>query len=169
MPGTSCRNTLLTSRKDQAANRSFTCRSLTVYLHALELVRIGDSSVETWELVLGWMKEIIMEALLLPNPGVIIKVEGDMVDNENSVTASSNWDDLAGLSDPSKKHCAGRPCLSIEKAPYEGCSAASTSCQGISRPPAQTRDVPKPATCKNCGISRHLRTSCTRPLGASAF
>lgn len=48
-----------------AANRSFTCRSLTLYLQAMQLVRIGDSSVATYELGLGRMKEIIMEASLL--------------------------------------------------------------------------------------------------------
>lgn len=34
-------------QKDQAANQSFTGRSSTLYLHAMGLVRIGDSSVAT--------------------------------------------------------------------------------------------------------------------------
>lgn len=49
-------------QKDQAANQSFTGRSSTLYLHAMGLVRIGDSSVATYELVLGRIKDLIMEA-----------------------------------------------------------------------------------------------------------
>ncbi|XP_044429692.1 protein FAR1-RELATED SEQUENCE 5-like [Triticum aestivum] len=49
-------------QKDQAANQSFTRRSSTLYLHAMELVRIGDSSVVAYELVLKKMKDLIVEA-----------------------------------------------------------------------------------------------------------
>lgn len=60
--------------------------------------------------------------------GAIINVEGEMFDNENSVTLSGNWDALAGLSAPSKKHGAGRPCSSREKAPYEGLTKRTRFC-----------------------------------------
>ena len=75
------------------------------------------------------MKEIIMEALSLAESrdglgfegrqaadsnrnniglaGAIINGEGEMFDNENSVTLSGNWDAFAGLLASSKKHGAG--------------------------------------------------------------
>ncbi|XP_048556192.1 protein FAR1-RELATED SEQUENCE 9-like [Triticum urartu] len=48
-------------QKDQAANQSFTCRSSTLYLHAMELLRIGDSSISVYELVFGRIKDLIVE------------------------------------------------------------------------------------------------------------
>lgn len=93
---------------------------------------------------------------------MIIKVEGDMVDNANSVSASSNWDALAGLSAPSKKRCVERPCSSRENVPYEGMSKRTRFCS-ICKLPGHKKttcpdrgDVSKqpfmPANSKNCGI-----------------
>lgn len=117
-------------QKDQAANQSFTCQSSTLYLHAMEmeLVRIGDSSISAYELVLGRIKDLIVEVSPLAenrdglgiedriaaessqknngSVGAIINIDAQMGDNENSMTASGNWDALAGLSAPSKKRGA---------------------------------------------------------------
>lgn len=41
--------------------------------------------------------------------------EQAMVEHENSVTLSGNWDALAGLSAPAKKRGVGRPATSGEK------------------------------------------------------
>lgn len=104
-------------QKDQAANQSFTCRSSTLYLHSMELVRIGDSSVAAYELVLGKIKDLILEASPLGEniDGLGIEdriaveasrkknIDAEMVDNENNMTMSGNWDALAGLSAPTKK------------------------------------------------------------------
>lgn len=187
-------------QKDQAANQSFTCRSSTLYLHAMELVRIGDSSISAYELVLARIKDLIVEASPLAenrdglgiedriaaessrknngSVGAIINIDAQMGDNENSMTASGNWDALAGLSAPSKKRGVGRPCSSREKAPYEGLSKRTRFCS-ICKVPGHKRttcpdrgDVPKqprkPVTCKNCGVTGHRRTSCTRPLVPNA-
>lgn len=166
----------------------------------MELVRLGDSSVTTYELMLGRMKDIIVEASPLAetrdglgfeerqaaeanrnniaSAGAIVNVEGEMVDNENSATLSGNWDALAGLSTPSKKRGAGRPCSSREKAPFEGPSKRTRFCSICKLPDHKKTTCPergdmpeqprKPATCKNSGIAGHRRTLCTRPLGAAA-
>ncbi|XP_044346392.1 protein FAR-RED IMPAIRED RESPONSE 1-like [Triticum aestivum] len=152
-------------QKDQAVNQPFTCQSSTLYLHAMELVRIGDSSVAAYELVLRKVKDLILDAS--------IAAETNNGDNENSVTASGNWDALAGLSAQSKKRGVGRPCSSREEAPYEGLSKRTRFCS-ICKLPGHKRttcpergDVPKQprklVTCKNCGVIGHRRTSCTRP------
>lgn len=125
-------------QKDLAATQSFTCRSSTLYLHAMELVRIGDSSVAAYELVLGRIKELFLEASPLTekrdglgiedriaaeanmkNNGsavATLNVDAELFENDNSMTASGNWDALAGLSAPSKKRGVGRPCSSRESA-----------------------------------------------------
>lgn len=46
-------------------------------------------------------------------------------------------------------------------------SAAFANYQDMGRLPALI-GVPKPTTCKNCGIAGHRRTSCTRPLFVAA-
>ncbi|XP_048566675.1 protein FAR1-RELATED SEQUENCE 6-like [Triticum urartu] len=48
-------------KRNQVVNKSFTCRSSTLYLHAMELVRLGDASVTTYELVLVRLKDMIAE------------------------------------------------------------------------------------------------------------
>ncbi|XBI31733.1 hypothetical protein VPH35_055269 [Triticum aestivum] len=182
-------------QKDQAVNQPFTCQSSTLYLHAMELVRIGDSSVAAYELVLRKVKDLILDASPLAenknglgiedriaaetsrrNNGLVVTPMGigaDNGDNENSVTASGNWDALAGLSAQSKKRGVGRPCSSREEAPYEGLSKRTRFCS-ICKLPGHKRttcpergDVPKQprklVTCKNCGVIGHRRTSCTRP------
>ncbi|XP_044350368.1 protein FAR1-RELATED SEQUENCE 5 isoform X2 [Triticum aestivum] len=125
-------------QKDLAATQSFTCRSSTLYLHAMELVRIGDSSVAAYELVLGRIKELFLEASPLTekrdglgiedriaaeanmkNNGsavATLNIDAELFENDNSMTASGNWDALAGLSAPSKKRGVGRPCSSRESA-----------------------------------------------------
>uniref|UniRef100_A0A453BLH5 Uncharacterized protein n=1 Tax=Aegilops tauschii subsp. strangulata TaxID=200361 RepID=A0A453BLH5_AEGTS len=92
-------------QKDQAANQSFTCRSSTLYLHAMELVRIGESSISAYELVFGRIKDLIIEVSSLAEKtdglgiedriaaessrknngsvGAIINIDAQMGDNEN--------------------------------------------------------------------------------------
>ncbi|XBH87594.1 hypothetical protein VPH35_075019 [Triticum aestivum] len=114
-------------QKGQAANQSFTCRSLTLYLYAMELVRIGDSSVASYELVLSKINDLIIEASPLAEnrDGLGIEdkiaaeaskknngsgmpvgsIDPDMVDNENNMTASGNWDALAGVNSTQETWC----------------------------------------------------------------
>ncbi|KAE8821051.1 hypothetical protein D1007_00893 [Hordeum vulgare] len=125
-------------------------RSSTLYLHAMELVGIGDSSVSTYELVLGRIKDLIMEAVPLAETrdglGIedriaaestrksvgeaiaFVNNEGGTVANENNMTCSENWDALTGMAAPSKKRSVGRPCSNREKAPYEGLSKRTRFC-----------------------------------------
>ncbi|XP_037427472.1 protein FAR1-RELATED SEQUENCE 5-like [Triticum dicoccoides] len=114
-------------QKGQAANQSFTLRSLTLYLYAMELVRIGDSSVASYELVLSKIKDLIIEASPLAEnrDGLGIEdkiaaeaskknngsgmpvgsIDPDIVDNENNMTASGNWDALAGVNSTQETWC----------------------------------------------------------------
>ena len=161
-------------QKDQAANQCFTCRSSTLYLHAMELVRIGDSSISAYELVFGRIKDLIVEVSPLAEKtdglgiedriaaessrknngsvGAIINIDAQMGDNENSMTASGNWDALAGLSAPSKKHGVGRPCSSREKVSYEGLSKRTRLCS-ICKFPGHKRTI---CLCQN-NLARLLR------------
>ena len=48
-------------KRDHVMNKSFTYRNSTLYLHTMELVRLGDASVTMYELVLGRFKDMIAE------------------------------------------------------------------------------------------------------------
>lgn len=39
---------LVQYQKDQSVNKSFTCRHSTLYLRAMDVVRMGDASVEAF-------------------------------------------------------------------------------------------------------------------------
>ncbi|XBI57134.1 hypothetical protein VPH35_038600 [Triticum aestivum] len=133
-------------KRNQVVNKSFTCRSSTLYLHAMELVRLGDSSVMTYELVLGRSKDMIAEAQLSAMRGG--------ADNKNSLTLSVNWDEHAGLSAPSKKCGARRPCISSKKGLHAKTASQTCNLQELWH---------RRTTCKNCRIAGLRHTSCTRP------
>ena len=93
----------------------------------MELVRIGDPSVASYKLVLSKIKDLIIEASPLAEnrDGLGIEdkiaaeaskknngsgmpvgsIDPDMVDNENNMTASGNWDALAGVNSTQETWC----------------------------------------------------------------
>lgn len=51
---------LVQHQKDQAANKSFTCRKSTLYLQAMEVVRMGDTCVEAFEHMSAGLKALMV-------------------------------------------------------------------------------------------------------------
>lgn len=125
-----------------------------MYMHAMEIVRMGDSSVEAYDHLLSLFKKcaaemksftevtdgLRLEDRLADNGDVLnqVRSEGAVViagvcthgvvsnDDNNSPNESGNM--LAGLLLPAKRKEIGRPTTSREKAPYEGLSKRTRFC-----------------------------------------
>ncbi|KAM3388744.1 hypothetical protein ACQJBY_011094 [Aegilops geniculata] len=124
-----------------------------MYMHAMELVRMRDISVQAYEHLISLFKKYAVEMkpftetrdglgledMLAENGDglnqvqsvdavVVAGVEGHSAmvnDDNNSANESGNM--LEGLSPPAKPKEIGRPTTSREKAPYEGLSNAQDS------------------------------------------
>lgn len=142
-------------QKDNANNNNpFSYRHFNMYLQAMKLVRMGDTSVQAYEHLVSLFKHCaeemkpyaeIRDGLGLEDRmaengvvvnqdqaggnqvGVAVKTTAATVnDDRNSANESGNM--LAGLLPPAKRKEMGRPTTSREKAPYEGLSKRTRFC-----------------------------------------
>lgn len=164
-------------QRDHAGSRTMTHRHTALYVHAMELVRLGDACVESYQKGMEIIKSGIASLAEYENCrdglGLEDRTEVAEVDAVNKNTADSivppvenenqmHVDQLAVLGAPEKKRKAGRPTNSREKAPYEELSKRTRFCsicrgKGHKKTTCPERgDAPKQprkeAKCSNCGV-----------------
>ncbi|XP_037432344.1 protein FAR1-RELATED SEQUENCE 3-like isoform X1 [Triticum dicoccoides] len=136
-------------QKDKWSNTSFTWRHSTLYLKAMEVVRMGDASAESFDFMLGGLDDLLvrgapiaekrdgmgfedrittLDPLRHTRNGEVAFVVGTVADKENSMAHSVSVNDLQGLAPPGKQRGVGRPTNSREKAPYKGLSRRTRFC-----------------------------------------
>lgn len=141
-------------QRDNARDNPFSFRHFNMYMQAMELVRLGDSSVQAYEHLISLFMRCAaeMKPFMEVRDGLGLEDRlGDnvigpnqiqsesavfggrdaangIIDNgeNNSVNESGNM--LAGLLPPVKRKQRGRPTTSREKAPYEGLSKRTRFC-----------------------------------------
>lgn len=158
-------------QKDGMQNNSFTYRHFTMYMHAMELVRLDDTSVEAYNRLMDLFKSNL--SVMLPYTEIRdgLGLEDRLADKGCVVNQPNRLD---GLLAPAKRKEMGRPTTSRGKAPYEGLSKRTRFCticrrQGHKRTTCPDRgDIRKqprkPARCKNCGVEGHRRNNCTKAM-----
>uniref|UniRef100_A0A8R7PIW9 CCHC-type domain-containing protein n=1 Tax=Triticum urartu TaxID=4572 RepID=A0A8R7PIW9_TRIUA len=125
-----------------------------MYKHAMELVRMGDASVEAYEKFMSLIKSCMVEmqpfAEIRDGLGLEDRIaeHGDVVDqqpaqtamvaasagagmgavNDDATSANESGNSLNGLLALKKRIEMGRPSTSREKAPYEGLSKRTRFC-----------------------------------------
>lgn len=145
-------------QNDRRSSKAFTYRHSTIYMQAMELVRLGDASVEAYEKLCEIFKAnmVVMTPFDSKRDGLGLEdrpTDGgpkqmecrDLVQFRTDSMSEAGVDDLAGLSAPLKMRGAGRPTTSRDRAPYEPPAA------GLSK---RTR------FCTICKCSGHKRTTC---------
>lgn len=141
-------------QKDHAHKNPFSFRHFMMYMHAMELVRMGDTSVEAYEHLVSLFKNCMVEMqpyaeirdglgledriaengddLNHNHPEAALVVAGDRATsglaNDDSNSANESGNRLARLLPPAKRKEMGRPTTSREKAPYEGLSKRTRFC-----------------------------------------
>ncbi|XBJ19125.1 hypothetical protein VPH35_010148 [Triticum aestivum] len=156
-------------QKDSMQNNPFSYRHFTMYMHAMELVRLRDTSVEAYNRLMDLFKSNL--TIMLPlaeirdglgledrladkgavvnerNPTAIVAEQNEnlvrdvakLADND-SMSRTSNQ--LDGLMAPARRKEMGRPTTSREKAPYE---------EGLSK---------RTMFCTICRRQGHKQTTC---------
>jgi hypothetical protein len=171
---------------DQGRAKSFTYRHSRIYKKALELVRLGDASVEAYEKLEGLFDNDL--AIMAPynekrdglgledRPAVDPStMPADVLATDTGGGYGPELNELEGLGAPVKNRGAGRPTNSRDKAPYEGTGGLTKRtrfcticrCSGHKRTTCPQRgDIPKEprkaARCTNCGIAGHRRNTCLK-------
>lgn len=128
-------------QRDHAGSRTMTHRHTALYVHAMELVRLGDACVEAYERGMKILKDGIASLAefeeqrdglgLEDHPGAIVNATTDAHEtmrNGAEGEQGGQVDTLAGLGAPEKKRKAGRPTNSCDKAPYEELSKRTRFC-----------------------------------------
>lgn len=177
-------------QKDQITISTLTFRHNRIYVQALELVRLGDASVEAYDTLMGLFKQAMTvmapydmqrDRLGLEDRGHNRKQANGVVGKRDNVEKTKNQDEgsaLAGLEPPAKKRNAGRPTNARDRPPYEGLSKRSRFCS-ICKVPGhkkttcpQRGDAPKvprkEGRCSNCGVAGHRKNTCDRVGGDQA-
>ncbi|XP_037413928.1 protein FAR1-RELATED SEQUENCE 1-like [Triticum dicoccoides] len=177
-------------QKDQITTSTLTFRHNRMYVQALELVRLGDASVEAYDTLMGLFKQAMTvmapydmqrDRLGLEDRGHNRKQANGVVGKRDNVEKTKNQDEgsaLAGLEPPAKKRNAGRPTNARDRPPYEGLSKRSKFCS-ICKVPGhkkttcpQRGDAPKvprkEGRCSNCGVAGHRKNTCDRVGGDQA-
>lgn len=166
-------------QRDHAGSRTMTHRHTTLYVHAMELVRLGDASAEAYEKGMKCIRDGIAalaeyeeqrDGLGLEDRPAVVEAH-ETVEAEQDAAQEMQMDTLAGLEAPEKRRKAGRPTNSREKAPYEELSKRTRFCsicrgKGHKKTTCPERgDLPrkprKEAKCSNCGVAGHRRNTCT--------
>ncbi|XP_044416013.1 uncharacterized protein [Triticum aestivum] len=138
---------LMQYQRDNAQENPFCFRHFNMYMQAMELVRMGDSSVAAYEHLISLFKHCAEEMKpftdvrdglgledrlacstridnrMQSGGDVCEAVEGTEVNNGNDDSNSANQSEnrLGNLLAPARRKKVGRP-TSREKAPYEGLS-----------------------------------------------
>ncbi|XP_037442014.1 protein FAR1-RELATED SEQUENCE 5-like isoform X2 [Triticum dicoccoides] len=149
---------LMQYQRDNAHENPFSFRHFNMYMQAMELVRMGDSSVAAYERFTSLFNHCAaemkaytevrdglgLEDRLVGNARVqhVIQSGRDVCDafeatqvndgNDDSNTANESANMMENLLAPAKRKQVGRPTTSREKAPYEGLSKRTRFC-GICR------------------------------------
>lgn len=126
-------------QRDKIGETTLTFRHNRMYVQALELVRLGDASVEAYENLTALFNQahVVMKPFDMARDGPGLedrapsKVQENgsagqvlsIADEEDRISGQSN--PLAGLAPPAKKQKSGRPTNSRDKAPYEGMTKRS--------------------------------------------
>lgn len=128
-------------QRDHAGSRRMTHRHTTLYVHAMELVRLAHASVEAYEKGMKLIREGItalaeyedqrdglgLEDRPASAGGAVANRGGDIPTADDGVQ-EMHVDTLAGLEAPEKRRKQGRPTNSCEKAPYEELSKRTRFC-----------------------------------------
>ena len=171
-------------QRDNLKNKPFTHRHSAIYVKAMEVVRLGDSSADAYETLSGLLDEVIVKMTpfnesrdglgLVDRQSEQNDVGRNQQPDDNSATMSASRNSMAGLKAPTKNRGAGRP-SSRDKAPYENISTSTRFCS-ICHAPGHRRttcpergDEPqkprKPLKCRRCGVEGHRRTTCSKIMG----
>ncbi|XBJ03304.1 hypothetical protein VPH35_022491 [Triticum aestivum] len=171
-------------QRDHADSRTMTHRHTALYVHAMELVRLGDASIEAYERGMKIIRDGISalakyedqrDGLGLEDRAPLPNDEADQCEGANPKLGMDalelNVDTLAGLDAPEKRRKLGRPKNNHEKALYEELSKRTRYCsicrgKGHKKTTCPERgDLPKKprkeAKCSNCGVAGHRRNTCT--------
>jgi hypothetical protein len=174
-------------QRDESRGRTVTYRHSTLYILAMELVRLGDSSTEAYEKLMSRFKKDL--AVMAPyenvHDGMALedRVTGSVrkhAETNGDVLAgapdegAAGLNPLAGLSAPCKKLKNGRPSSSREKARYEVSGKRSRFCSICKKPGHKMTtcpdrgDIPKKerkaARCSQCGVAGHRKSTCMKPM-----
>lgn len=158
-------------QKDQMYKLPFTYRNFNMYMNAMELVRLGDASVDAYDKLMSLFKANMQEMLpfaevhdglgsedRVPDNGIVVDqleigegVEQGLIQAQqaefggcDNISASGSINRLVGLSDPAKRNKVGRT-----HPPYDGLSKQTRLCticrkQGHKRTTCPDRgDTPK--------------------------
>ncbi|XP_037467727.1 uncharacterized protein LOC119339929 [Triticum dicoccoides] len=166
-------------QQDHAGSRTMTHRHTVLYCHAMELVRLGDACVESYQRGMQIIRDEIASLSEFED-----KRDGLGLEDHPTITPSAIPDPqkemrevacaeqgaqvetLAGLGAPEKKRTAGRPTNSHEKAPLEGLSKQTRFCsicngKGHKKTTCPDGDLPKQprkeVKCSNCDVAGHKR------------
>jgi hypothetical protein len=177
-------------QRDESKGKPVNYRHSTLYILAMELVRLGDSSSEAYEKLISMFKadlavmapyENVHDGLALEDrvTGSVRKhaeAHTDVLD-ESAGEGAVVTNPLASLSAPCKKLKSGRPSSSREKAPYEVSGKRSRFCSickklGHKMTTCPDRgDIPKKerkaAKCSQCGVASHKKSTCMKPMSVA--
>lgn len=114
---------LVMYQNDQGRPKSDTTRHTKLYLSALELVRMGDANVQSYEAAILLMQQA--KAKLAPisaerdGMGVADREAAALADGMGEGELNGDDDVVSSISDPKRKRAMGRPTTSRDKPPYE--------------------------------------------------
>lgn len=171
-------------QRDQLAKGTFTFRHSNLYIRAMQLVRLGDTSVESYEKLMDIFKDALVVMQPYGEQPDGLGLEEQLKDKHKQVQASAgvraggvtqSETGIDALRAPSKKRPAGRPTNSRDKAPYEGTSKRTRFCMICRRPGHKSTtcpdrgDLPKKprraGRCTVCGVEGHRKDTCLKPRG----
>jgi hypothetical protein len=174
-------------QRDESRGKPVTYKHSTLYVLAMELVRLGDTSSEAYDKLISMFKadlaamapyENVRDGLALEDrvTGSVRKYTeqaGDVLPGTGDEGAAAE-NPLAGLSAPCKKLKKGRPSSSRERAPYEVSGKRSRFCSICKKPGHKMTTCPdrgdlpkkerKTARCSQCGVAGHRKSTCMKPM-----
>ncbi|KAM3405690.1 hypothetical protein ACQJBY_008291 [Aegilops geniculata] len=131
---------LVQYQKDNSINLLFTCRHSKLYFRAMNVVRMGYASAESFDFMFAGLGDLLLHGApiaekrdglgfkdcmaglapsRLPANGEVAFGGGEGANQGISAAQSASANDLQGLASPDKQRCVGRLTNSREKALYE--------------------------------------------------